>query len=277
MALKYFKPVTPGLRGKISLVKKAHVHSGVKSLLVPLKGHSGRSHGRVSVRGRSRGTKKLYRIIDFKRDKYEIEGTVSAIEYDPNRGSSIALIFYMDGEKRYILCPKGLKVGDRVLSSLKKFEKASVGFSSQLKNLPIGAQIHNIELHPGRGGEIARSAGSYAILTACEQSYANIKMPSGEVKRINASCMATLGALDNEDLKNINYGKAGIKKYLGRRPKVRGVARSNPSEHPHGGSYKTSGVGRKSPVSQWGQPSKGYKTRRRKHTDKYIVSRKRRK
>jgi len=273
MALKKHKPTSPGLRGKVSLVKKYKKSRKVRSLLKPLKGHFARSNGRVSVRHRSRGAKKQYRKIDFKRDKYDIEGNVVSIDYDPNRGSSIALINYVDGERRYILRPRGLEIGDKIVSKKDGFE-AKAGFATFLRNMPVGSLVHNVELHPGKGGEVARGAGGFAVITAKEKSYVNISLPSGEVKKFLDTCMATFGVLDNDDLKNVKYGKAGIKIYMGRRPKVRGVAYSNPTDHPHGGSYKTSGVGRKTPVSPWGQPAKGYKTRNRKHTDKYIISRK---
>jgi large subunit ribosomal protein L2 len=270
MALIKHRPKTSSLRGKISLKRKYPKFSRVRSLVVSQKGPVARSHGTVSMRHRSRGVKKLYRVIDFRRDKHDIPGKVVSIQYDPNRGSSIALIVYKDGEKRFILRPRGLEIGDFVISSATAVEER-VGNCSTLGNLPLGVPVHNVELHPKKGGEIARGAGNFCIIMAKESGYASVKMPSGEVKKIRLSCFATIGSLDNEDVKNISFGKAGIKKHIGRRSKVRGVAYGNPRKHPHGGSYKTSGVGRKSPVSPWGQPAKGFKTRKRLHTDKYIV------
>jgi len=272
MPLIKHRPSTAGLRGKISFKKKYAKRQKVRGLIVSQKGPVARSRGTVSMRHRSRGVKKSYRVIDFKRDKYDIVGKVAGIEYDPNRGSSIALIFYKDGEKRYILHPKGLEIGDFVVSS-RGVVDPKPGNSGPLSNLPLGVQVHNVELHPGRGGEIARGAGNFALITAKEGKYCTLKLPSGEIKKLQAHCLATVGVLDNEEIKNISYCKAGIKKYLGRRSKVRGVAYGNPRSHPHGGSYKTSGVGRKSPVSPWGQPAKGFKTRRRTHTNKYIIER----
>ncbi|MBU1104906.1 MAG: 50S ribosomal protein L2 [Patescibacteria group bacterium] len=273
MALKRYKPTTPGQRGKISLRRKNQKLARVKSLVVGSRGSTARSRGRVSMRHRSAGAKKAYRKIDFKRDKYDILAKVEQIEYDPNRGSSIALILYADGERRYILRPKELKVGDTVVSSKQAVDQ-NPGNSCPLNLMPVGSHINCVELHVGKGGEMARGAGNFATITAKEGKYVNIKLPSGEVKKIFGNCSGSFGVLDNEDVKNISLGKAGIKKYLGRRSKVRGVAYGSPRSHPHGGSYKTSGVGRASPVSPWGQPAKGFKTRKRTHTDKFIVERK---
>jgi len=271
MALKRFRPVTPGLRKKIAIKKSYPKVKKIRSLIVANSGPVARSKGTVSMRHRSAGVKKMYRIVDFKRDKYNVKARVSRVDYDPNRGCSLALLNYIDGEKRYILRPGSLKVGDFVVSSKSSVE-IKAGNSTSLSNLPLGTSIHNIEIYPGKGGQIVRGAGNFATIMAKEGSWASVKLPSGEIKKISALCFATIGVLDNEDIKNISFGKAGIKKYIGRRSKVRGVAYGNPRKHPHGGSYKTSGVGRKSPVSPWGQPAKGYKTRRRTHTDKYIVS-----
>jgi len=213
------------------------------------------------------------RIIDFKRNKKGIPAKVFAIEYDPTHGPNIALLHYADGEKRYILAPKGLKKGDVV----KAGEKAdlTVGNALPLKNIPIGTFVHNIEIYPGRGGQFVRSAGCGAIIMSADSKFTTLKFPSKEIRKILSSCFATIGVLSNEDVKNVKMGKAGRKIHLGIRPTVRGVAM--PYKHPHGGSYSTTGVGRKSPVSPWGQPAKGKKTRRRKHTNKYILQKRRKK
>lgn len=269
MALKAKKPTSPGVRGTVDPVLVHTTKKPHKKLTRPLKGPKGRGHGKVSVRHQSRGAKKHYRVIDFKRDKFGVEGVVKTIEYDPNRNCSIALVFYKDGEKRYILATNNLKVRDKVVSNEKVAPKD--GNAMQIKSIPLGVHIHNIEIHPGKGGAMVRSAGGYAVITAKEGDYANIKMPSGEVKKVSINCMATIGDLNNPDFKNRKIGKAGRKRHMGIRPTVRGVAFSNPRDHSHGGSYATSGVGRKRPVSPTGVPSKGYKTRKRKHTDIYKV------
>lgn len=271
MAIKQYKPVTKSRRymitsdfSDLSKVKPE------KSLLAPLKKTAGRNHyGRVTMRHRGGGHKRKYRIIDFKRDKYNIPAKVVSIEYDPNRSARIALLVYADGEKRYILSPKGLKVGDTVMSG----NSADIrpGNALPLENIPLGTFVHNIEFEPGRGGKIAKSAGTYAQLMAKEGKYALLKMPSGELRRVRLTCMATIGAVGNEDHSNEVIGKAGKTRWLGRRPKVRGMVQ-NPVDHPMGGGEgKSKGHIPKSP---WGTPAKGYKTRRgKKKSDKFIVRR----
>ena len=213
-------------------------------------------------------------MIDFKRDKREVVATVAALEYDPNRGPRIALLYYQDGEKRYILAPVGLGVGDRVLAAAKAEIKP--GNALPLKNIPLGVKIHNVELHPGRGGQLARGAGNSTVITAKEGKYVHLKLPSGEVKQVLAEGWATIGSLSNEDLKNIKLGKAGRKRHLGIRPTTRGVAFSSPRDHPHGGSYKTSGVGMH-PKTPWGKPARGKLTRRRQKTEGTIIKSRRQK
>ncbi|MDN5345995.1 50S ribosomal protein L2 [Petrotoga mexicana DSM 14811] len=271
MALKQYKPVTPTRRymttsdfSELSKVKPE------KSLLEPLKKTGGRNHyGRVTMRHRGGGHKRKYRIIDFKRNKENIPAKVASIEYDPNRSARIALLVYADGEKRYILSPKGLKVGETVMSGANA--EIKVGNCLPLENIPLGTLVHNIEFEPGRGGKIAKSAGTYAQLMAKEGKYALLKMPSGELRRVRLSCMATIGVVSNEEHSNEVYGKAGKTRWLGRRPKVRGMVQ-NPVDHPMGG-----GEGRSKghiPKSPWGTPAKGYKTRRgKKQSDKFIVRR----
>ncbi|RAO99351.1 50S ribosomal protein L2 [Petrotoga sp. 9PW.55.5.1] len=271
MAIKQYKPVTKSRRymitsdfSDLSKVKPE------KSLLTPLKKTAGRNHyGRVTMRHRGGGHKRKYRIIDFKRNKYNIPAKVVSIEYDPNRSARIALLVYADGEKRYILSPKGLKVGDTVMSG--NTADIRPGNALALENIPLGTFVHNIEFEPGRGGKIAKSAGTYAQLMAKEGKYALLKMPSGELRRVRLTCMATIGAVGNEDHSNEVIGKAGKTRWLGRRPKVRGMVQ-NPVDHPMGGGEgKSKGHIPKSP---WGTPAKGYKTRRgKKKSDKFIVRR----
>jgi large subunit ribosomal protein L2 len=271
MAIKQYKPVTKSRRymitsdfSDLSKVKPE------KSLLAPLKKTGGRNHyGRVTMRHRGGGHKRKYRIIDFKRDKYNIPAKVVSIEYDPNRSARIALLVYADGEKRYILSPKGLKVGDTVMSGISADIKP--GNALPLENIPLGTLVHNIEFEPGRGGKIAKSAGTYAQLMAKEGKYALLKMPSGELRRVRLTCMATIGAVGNEDHSNEVIGKAGKARWLGRKPKVRGMVQ-NPVDHPMGGGEgKSKGHIPKSP---WGTPAKGYKTRRgKKKSDRLIVRR----
>jgi len=241
-----------------------------KSLLVPLRKKGGRSHGRITVRHRGGGHKRKYRLIDFKRDKFGIPARVEAIEYDPNRSSRIALLVYADGEKRYIIAPLGLKVNDVVMSGPEA--EIKVGNALPIANIPVGTFIHNIELKPGRGGQLVRSAGSAAQLMAKEGDYAHIRLPSGEVRLVNCQCMATIGQVGNTEHSAIRLGKAGRSRWLGRRPKVRGTVMS-PRDHPHGGGEGKTQVGMPSPKSPWGKPTMGKKTRRRKDTDKYIVRR----
>lgn len=273
MALKRFKPVTPGLRHKVgfdySEVTKIEPE---KSLICGVKrgrGDGRNHHGCITVRHRGGGNKRFYRIIDFKRDKIGIKAKVVAIEYDPNRSARIALLHYVDGEKRYILAPNGLKVGDFVESGDKV--EIKVGNTLPLRNIPVGTVVHNIELKPGKGGQIARAAGTYAKLDGKEGKYAILRLPSGEIRMVLLDCRATIGEVGNADNLNIVIGKAGHSRHLGIRPYVRGVA-MNKVDHPHGGG-RGKQKGYKTPVSPTGVPAKGYKTRKRTVSDKYILSR----
>jgi len=271
MALKEYKPVTAGLRGRIDLRKdEITSQKPEKSLTTGAKKRAGRdSHGRISVRGQGGGHKQRYRKIDFKRDKYGIPGTVRSIEYDPNRSANIALIFYVDGEKRYIIAPKGLKVGQNIVSG----EKASLDVANALplSAIPVGFTVHNIELTIGRGGQMARSAGSSALVTAKEGDYVTLRLPSGETRMVHNKCYATIGEVGNDDHMNTSLGKAGRSRWRGIRPTVRGMA-MNPVDHPLGGG-EGRGKGR-NPVTPWGQPCRGYKTRKkRKPSSSFIVSR----
>ena len=243
-----------------------------KALLAPLPRKGGRnSYGRITVRHRGGGERRKFRIIDFKRDKDGIKGKVAAIEYDPNRSAYIALIFYSDGEKRYILAPNGLKKGDEVYSGAASDIK--IGNCLPLQNIPLGTIIHNIELKPGVGAQIVRSAGSSAQLMAKEGAYAQIRLPSGEVRMIRINCRASIGQVSNIENENLNIGKAGRMRWMDRRPKVRGVV-MNPVDHPHGGGEGKSPIGMPGPVTPWGRPTLGYKTRKKKkQTDKYIIKR----
>lgn len=269
MPIKSFKPITPSLRFKtISTFEEITSDKRERSLIVPLKKTGGRNnYGRITCRHRGGGHKRAYRIIDFKRNKIDIPARVTSIEYDPNRSARIALLSYADGEKRYILAPVGLNVNDTIISS----EKAEirVGNSLPLRNIPLGSTIHNIEMKIGKGGQIARSAGSYAQLVAKEGRYAQIKLPSGEVRMVLLDCRATIGQVSNVDHENISLGKAGKTRWLGRRSKVRGVA-MNPIDHPMGGGEGKSSGGRH-PCSPWGQLAKGKKTRREKSSDSLII------
>ena len=269
MALKQFNPTSPGRRGLI-LVDRSELHKGrpEKSLVESLTSSGGRgAQGRIAVRFRGGGAKKLYRIIDFKRRKWDVPATVEHLEYDPNRTAFIALIRYDDGEKAYILAPQRLKAGDVVVAG----EKVDVkpGNAAPLRSLPIGTIVHNVEMKPAKGGQLARSAGAYAQLVGRDAGYAQIRLGSGELRMVLDTCMATVGAVSNQDHMNINLGKAGRKRHMGFRPHVRGVA-MNPVDHPHGGGEgKTSGG--RNPVTPWGQPTKGRKTRTNKATDKFII------
>lgn len=271
MGLKSFRPVTPSLRFKtVTTFEDITKARPEKSLVVPKMKTGGRNNvGRLSVRHRGGGHKQLYRIIDFRRDKTGIPAKVAAIEYDPNRSARIALLHYADGEKRYIIHPVGLQIGATVVSGPEA--DILVGNALPLKNIPLGTTIHNIEMRKGRGAQLARSAGSAAQLVAKEGDYAQVKMPSGEVRQIHIECLATIGQVGNLDHSNVSYGKAGRRRWLGKRPAVRGVA-MNPVDHPHGGGEgKTSGG--RHPVTPWGQPTRGYKTRNNKRTDRFIVKR----
>jgi large subunit ribosomal protein L2 len=269
MAVRKVKPTSPGRRFQdYASFEEVTRHKPEKSLLRKIKKSGGRNaNGRITCRHRGGGHKRHYRIIDFKRDKTDIPATVAAIEYDPNRSARIALLHYADGEKRYILAPLNLKVDDQVVSSTEADIKP--GNALPLRNIPLGTQIHNIELKLGKGGQIVRSAGGYAQLMAKEDPYALVKLPSGEVRKVLLKCKATIGQLGNLMHENISLGKAGRNRWLGRRPKVRGVA-MNPIDHPMGGGEGRSSGGRH-PCSPWGIPSKGYKTRTNKRTDRYIV------
>lgn len=271
MAIRKYKPTSPGRRFQtVAVFDEITATKPHKPLTEPLTKSGGRnSRGRVTMWQRGGGHKRTYRIIDFKRDKQDVPGKVATIEYDPNRSARIALVAYADGEKRYILQPVGMKVGDSVVAG----ERVDIlpGNALPLKNIPLGTQLHNVEMKPGKGGQIARSAGSSVQLIAKEGNYASLRMPSGEVRRILKECLATVGQVGNVDHENISLGKAGRTRWLGRRPNVRGVA-MNPVDHPLGGGEGSTAGGRH-PVSPWGQPSKGYKTRGRKPSDKFIIQR----
>ncbi|WP_425408853.1 50S ribosomal protein L2 [Hyphococcus sp.] len=269
MALKKFKPTTPSRR-QLVLVDKSELWKGkpVKSLTEGLNEKAGRNNtGRITVRRRGGGVKKTYRKIDFKRAKFDIEAKVERLEYDPNRTGFIALIKYLDGEQAYILAPQRLKAGDKVISGDKVDVKP--GNAMPLKSIPVGTIIHNVELKPGKGGQIARSAGSYAQLVGRDGGMAQVRMQSGEVRLVLGSCMATVGAVSNPDHMNQSIGKAGRNRHKGKRPSVRGVV-MNPVDHPHGGGEGRTSGGRH-PVTPWGKPTKGAKTRKNKATDKFIL------
>ena len=271
MAIKKYKPTTPGLRGMtVSTFEEITTSTPKRSLTVTLKKHSGRnSRGKITVRHRGGGYRPKYRIIDFKRNKDDIPGNVSTIEYDPNRSANIALIVYADGEKRYVIAPNTLKVGDVIVSGPNSDIK--IGNTLPLQNIPVGTIIHNIELKPGKGAQMVRSAGNGAQLMAKEGVYAQVRLPSGEVRKVRIECRATIGEVGNNDHGNIQIGKAGRKRHMGIRPTVRGSA-MNPNDHPHGGGEGKTGIGRVSPVTPWGKPALGYKTRKKnKASDKYIV------
>ena len=271
MGIKKFKPTSPGLRTKtVSTFEEITKKEPEKSLLAPKKKKSGRnSQGKITVRHRGGGAKKKYRIVDFKRNKDGIPGKVAAIEYDPNRSANIALINYLDGEKRYILAPNKLQVGDEIISG--NGVDIKVGNALPLKEIPTGTLLHNIELKPGKGGQLVRSAGNYAQLMAKEGKYVQVKLPSGEVRMIGQLCKATVGQVGNIDNENITIGKAGRKRHMGIRPTVRGSV-MNPNDHPHGGGEGRAPIGRPSPVTPWGKPTMGYKTRKkRKKSNKFIV------
>jgi large subunit ribosomal protein L2 len=269
MALKHFNPTSPGRRSLV-LVDRSELHKGrpEKSLVEGLSSKGGRSNnGRVTVRFRGGGAKKLYRIVDFKRRKWDMPATVERLEYDPNRTAFIALIKYADGELAYILAPQRLRAGDEVIAAEKTDVKP--GNCMPLRSMPIGTIIHNIELKPGKGGQMARSAGAYAQLVGRDAGYAQIRLGSGELRMVLDSCLATVGAVSNQDHMNESLGKAGRVRHMGFRPHVRGVA-MNPIDHPHGGGEgKTSGG--RHPVTPWGKPTKGRKTRTNKTTDKFII------
>lgn len=271
MGVKEYKPTSPGRRFMSVLTyEEITKKEPEKSLVVKLKKTGGRNHyGRITTRHIGGGHKRKYRIIDFKRDKLDIPGKVASIEYDPNRSANIALINYLDGEKRYIIAPLGLKVGDTVVSSKKPDTEIKEGNAMPLQYIPLGTFIHNVELKPGKGGQIARSAGNYSQLIAKEGSYGHVRLPSGEVRLIHLTCMATIGQVGNIEHENISVGKAGRSRWLGIRPTVRGTA-MNPVDHPLGGGEGRSKGGRH-PCSPWGQLAKGLKTRKNKRTEKFII------
>ncbi len=272
MALKVYRPTSPGRRGMTSSTfEEITKTKPEKSLLLPLKRKAGRnSQGKITVRHRGGGAKRRLRIIDFKRDKIGVPGRVAAIEYDPNRSARIALIYYADGEKRYILAPLGLNVGNIIKSG--SDAEIKPGNTLPLKLIPSGTQIHNIELQKGKGGQLVRSAGAAAQLMAKEGEYALVRLPSSEVRRIRSDCLATIGQIGNVDHQNISLGKAGRNRWLGWRPTVRGSAMS-PRDHPHGGGEGRSPIGMPGPKTPWGKPALGYRTHKRKPSDKMIVKR----
>ena len=272
MALKQYKPTSPGRRGMSgSTFEEITKGKPEKSLLLPLRKKAGRNNqGKITVRHRGGGAKRRLRIIDFKRDKVGVPGRVAAIEYDPNRSARIALIYYADGDKRYILAPLGLNVGDTVMSG--SDAEIKPGNTLPLTLIPTGTLIHNIELEKGRGGQLVRSAGAAAQLMVKEGEYALVRLPSSEMRRIRSDCSATIGQLGNVDHQNIKLGKAGRKRWLGWRPTVRGSAMS-PGDHPHGGGEGRSPIGMPGPKTPWGKPALGYRTRKPKASDKLIVKR----
>lgn len=272
MAIRNYKPTTPGRRKMSTLVNEEITKTTPeKTLVVRLKKTGGRNNqGRTTVRHHGGGAKRKYRIIDFKRNKFDISGTVASIEYDPNRTANIALINYKDGEKRYIIAPKNLKVGMEVMAGEKADIK--VGNALPIMNIPVGTIIHNIELRPGKGGELARSAGASAQILGREGNYVMIRLSSGEQRKVLGTCMATIGEVGNEDAELVKLGKAGRSRHMGIRPTVRGSV-MNPNDHPHGGGEGRAPIGRKGPVTPWGKPALGYKTRKKKASDKLIVRR----
>ncbi len=273
MGIKKYNPTSPGLRGMtVSTFEEITTDKPEKALTVTLKKHAGRNvRGKITVRHRGGGTRAKYRIIDFKRNKDDIPATVKSIEYDPNRSANIALVCYADGEKRYIIAPNKLKVGDVIVSGLDSDIK--VGNALPIANIPVGTIIHNIELKPGKGAQMVRSAGNGAQLMAKEGNYAQVRLPSGEVRMVRINCRATIGEVGNIEHANIQIGKAGRKRHMGWRPTVRGSV-MNPNDHPHGGGEGRAPIGRKGPVTPWGKPALGYKTRNKhKDSNKYIVRR----
>ena len=272
MAIRNYKPTTPGRRKMSALVNEEITTSTPeKSLTVTLKKNSGRNNqGKITVRHHGGAVKRKYRIIDFKRNKVNVPGTVATIEYDPNRTANIALINYADGEKRYIIAPKGLEVGAVIESG--ENADIKVGNALPIMNIPVGTMIHNIELRPGKGGELARSAGTSAQILGREQDYVMIRLSSGEQRKVLGTCMATIGVVGNEDSALVKIGKAGRSRHMGIRPTVRGSV-MNPNDHPHGGGEGRAPVGRKAPMTPWGKPALGLKTRKKKQSDKFIVRR----
>jgi len=272
MGIKQYKPTSPGRRGATGQTfEEITKDKPEKALTVPLKRKAGRNaQGRLTVRHRGGGAKRQLRIIDFKRNNFGVPGKVAAIEYDPNRSARIALIHYANGDKRYILWPVGLKVGDTVMSGAEA--EIRPGNALPMKNIPLGTAVHNVELYLKRGGQMVRSAGSSAQLLAKEGDYVLLRLPSGEVRKVLADCVATIGQVGNVEHSQMKLGRAGRSRLLGRRPQVRGSA-MNPRDHPHGGGEGKAGIGMPGPKTPWGKPALGYRTRRRKDTDKYIVRR----
>ena len=272
MAIRNYKPTTPGRR-KMSTLVNEEITTNVpeRSLTVTIKKNGGRNNqGKITVRHHGGGEKRKYRIIDFKRNKLNVPGSVASIEYDPNRTANIALINYADGEKRYIIAPKGLTVGMTVEAG--ENADIKVGNALPIMNIPVGTMVHNIELRPGKGGELARSAGSSAQILGREGNYVMIRLSSGEQRKVLGTCMATVGEVGNEDSSLVKVGKAGRKRHMGIRPTVRGSV-MNPNDHPHGGGEGRAPVGRKAPMTPWGKPALGLKTRKKKQSDKFIVRR----
>ena len=273
MGIKTFRPTTPSRRNMTTLTNEELTKfKPEKSLLVALKKNAGRNNtGKITVRHHGGGVRRKYRVIDFKRQKMDIAATVIGIEYDPNRSANIALIEYEDGVKSYIIAPKGLKDGDKVISSATADIKP--GNALPFTSIPVGTEIHNIELHKGKGAQLVRTAGASAQLMAKEGKYATIRMPSGEMRLVPVECMATIGVIGNSDYENVKFGKAGRTRHMGIRPTVRGTV-MNPNDHPHGGGEGKAPVGHAGPMTPWGKPALGYKTRKKNHrTDKYIIKR----
>lgn len=272
MPIKKYKPTSPARRNmSVSTFEEITTSKPEKSLLAPLNKKSGRNNqGKITTRHQGGGHKRQYRIIDFKRTKDGIPGRVATIEYDPNRSANIALIHYVDGEKRYIIAPKGIKVGDMIESGPNA--DIRVGNALPLENIPVGTVIHNIELKPGKGGQLVRAAGTEAQLLGKEDKYVSIRLSSGEVRKVEKICRATVGSVGNEDYELIKIGKAGRSRWLGKRPSVRGVV-MNPNDHPHGGGEGRAPIGRKSPLSPWGKPTLGYKTRKKKKASSKLIIR----
>ena len=272
MAIRKYNPTTPGRRQMSTLVNSEITKSTPeKSLVVTLKKNAGRNNqGKITVRHQGGGVKRKYRIIDFKRNKFNVPGVVASIEYDPNRTANIALINYVDGEKRYIIAPKGLEVGMKIMSG--EGADIKVGNALPIMSIPVGTTIHNIELRPGKGGELARSAGASAQILGREGNYVMIRLSSGEQRKVLGTCMATVGEVGNEDSSLVKVGKAGRSRHMGIRPTVRGSV-MNPNDHPHGGGEGRAPVGRKAPMTPWGKPALGLKTRKKKQSDKFIVRR----
>ena len=272
MAIINYRPTTPGRRKMSALVNEEITTSTPeKSLTITMKKNGGRNNqGKITVRHHGGGEKRKYRIIDFKRNKLNVPGTVASIEYDPNRTANIALVNYVDGEKRYIIAPKGLVVGTTIEAG--ENVDIKVGNALPIMNIPVGTMIHNIELRPGKGGELARSAGTSAQILGREGNYVMIRLSSGEQRMVLGTCMATVGEVGNEDSSLVKVGKAGRTRHMGIRPTVRGSV-MNPNDHPHGGGEGRAPVGRKAPMTPWGKPALGLKTRKKKHSDKFIVRR----